>query len=634
MCLLLKTIIVFCLIINNLIILFNNKYNLKVDEYSLKSVNSEDRRIIVNKLVNSGINITPSMLNLIINLDKPLEKIPLIVKELSFLPSFNGHLSKDDIGKISNGELLNALKRVMIKENQALIERNSNNGLKVKDINIKTPDKNDLKNPTLINSTLSKHDIKIENALSEKEQKSQVNIRNDVLIEDKLKNEKNYKQSSSAKSTLTFSPIAKNYSADYEIIKDPTGKLYTSGSYEDFYEMTTDKFNSLQSLMRKRSDVHSFSKINNIYRNSVRQEISTIGLVNKIYLTKNGNFLINLEDLTGSINVLIKNSNVNEDIFKIAKLTIPDQMLYIEGTYNPGEKGKKGIIFANNLLKIDVRKDYTPNKSPDPLSIALISDIHIGSREFEEKLWNRFINFLNGKIGSKNIREIAGKIKYIIINGDLVDGIGVYPNQENDLVISDIYEQFKKASELLSKIPDYIKIFYSSGNHDPVRNAIPRPAVPKKYTEDLLNLGVKCIGNPAFIQTHNVNTLIYHGDSLLDLNMKIPKLKHDKPVKTMEELLKCRHLAPMFGGRTQLAPTGKDWLVIDKIPDIFHTGHIHINGIGYYNNGSPPVILANSGCFQSQTDFMKSFGIVPTPGQIPIISLDTLKYFTLNLNDL
>ena len=145
MCLLLKTIIVFCLIINNLIILFNNKYNLKVDEDSLKSGNSEDRRIIVNKLVNSGINITPSMLNLIINLDKPLEKIPLIVKELSFLPSFNGHLSKDDIVKISNGELLNALKRVMIKENQALIERNSSNGLKVKDINIKTPNKDDLK---------------------------------------------------------------------------------------------------------------------------------------------------------------------------------------------------------------------------------------------------------------------------------------------------------------------------------------------------------------------------------------------------------------------------------------------------------------------------------------------------------
>ena len=89
----------------------------------------------------------------------------------------------------------------------------------------------------------------------------------------------------------------------------------------------------------------------------------------------------------------------------------------------------------------------------------------------------------------------------------------------------------------------------------------------------------------------------------------------------MKEFLKCRHLAPIYGEKTQLAPTAKDWLIIDKIPDIFHTGHIHINGLDYYRN----VTLINSGCFQAQTDFMKSFGIQPTPGIVPIIELDTLK---------
>jgi DNA polymerase II small subunit len=604
-----------------------------MDEDSLKTGNSEDKRIVINKLVNFGINITPSMLDLILNLDKPLEKIPLIVKELSFLPSFNGHLSKDSIGKISNEELLMALKRVMIHEKKSLIESDSNKSLINKDNNVKTPNRDDLQNSTLKNTNSYENDIKIKSSLIEKEQIPQVIMKNEGFNENLSKDEIKIKYSGSAKSSLTFSPIAKNYSADYEILKDPTGKLYTSGSYENFYEMTTDKFNRLQDLMRKRSDVLSFSRINNICRNSVKQDISTIGLVKEIRLTKNNNYFITIEDLTGLINIIVRDSSANEDIFKKARLTIPDQMIYIEGTYNPGEKGKRGIVFANNLLKIDVRKDFTPNRSPDPLSIALISDIHIGSREFEEKLWNKFIDFLNGKMGSKTSREMAGKIKYIIINGDLVDGIGVYPKQEEDLVISDIYQQFEKASALLSKIPDYIKIFYSSGNHDPVRNAIPRPAVPKKYTEDLLNLGVKCLGNPSIVQTHKVNTLIFHGDSLLDLNMMIPKLKHDKPVKTMEELLKCRHLAPIFGRRTQIAPTEKDWLVIDQIPDIFHTGHIHINGIGYYNNGSPPVLLANSGCFQSQTDFMKSLGIIPTPGIVNIINLDSLKYFPLDLNN-
>ena len=109
--------------------------------------------------------------------------------------------------------------------------------------------------------------------------------------------------------------------------------------------------------------------------------------------------------------------------------------------------------------------------------------------------------------------------------------------------------------------------------------------------------------------------------------MLISDLENDKPVETMKELLKCRHLAPIYGKKTQIAPTSKDWLVIEKIPDIFHTGHLHINGIGQYRN----VSLINSGCFQTQTDFMKSFGITPTPGIVPIIELDTFKSVELDL---
>jgi len=111
--------------------------------------------------------------------------------------------------------------------------------------------------------------------------------------------------------------------------------------------------------------------------------------------------------------------------------------------------------------------------------------------------------------------------------------------------------------------------------------------------------------------------------------MLIPGLENNKSVETMKELLKCRHLAPIYGKKTQIAPTSKDWLVIDKIPDIFHTGHIHINDMGSYNN----ILLANSGCFQSQTEFMNSLGIHPTPGILSIVDLDTLKGTQLDLKN-
>jgi DNA polymerase II small subunit len=110
--------------------------------------------------------------------------------------------------------------------------------------------------------------------------------------------------------------------------------------------------------------------------------------------------------------------------------------------------------------------------------------------------------------------------------------------------------------------------------------------------------------------------------------MLIHDLDINNPIETMKEFLICRHLAPTFGEKTQLAPINKDFLLLDKIPDIFHTGHVHINGTGKYRN----VTLVNSGCFQAQTDYMKSFGITPTPGIVPIVELDTLNFFPLNFN--
>ncbi|MFX1337668.1 MAG: DNA-directed DNA polymerase II small subunit [Promethearchaeota archaeon] len=584
----------------------------------MNELNSEQYRLILKKFIDSGINITPFMLEFISNLSNPLEKANIIIKETSFIPKFNGHLTKDFLKKISNDEIQRALKRLSLKEESNLPEQVSN---EIDAYNEKSNIFQDINNEKQMNIT---------SPIDYKEMKAEINQKN-VFHEESSKKYKppevtekkelKIKPTESAKSTLAYKPIAKEYNVEYEVLKDPTGKIYTNGDYDDFYALTIDKFNQLSELMKKRGDTLSATNIGNVLRNTKSQELAIIGMVNEIRKTKNGNYFLTLEDKTGKTNVIIKKDIENQEIIKTLERTIMDQMIFVDGIYNPGETGKKGIMFSNNLTKIDIPGDFQPELSPDPISITLISDTHIGSKEFEENLWNRFVMFLNGKIGNKNLREIAGRIKYIIINGDLIDGIGVYPNQEEDLIIKDLYHQYKKASELLSEIPEYIKIFYSSGNHEPVRNAIPRPAVPKKYVEPLINNGIKCIGNPAVIKTHNVKTLVFHGDSLIDMNQLIPGLDNNNPIETMKELLICRHLAPIYGKKTQIAPINKDWLVIDKIPDIFHTGHVHIYGMGKYNQ----VSLVNSGCFQSQTDFMKSFGISPTPGIISTIELDTLK---------
>ncbi len=561
------------------------------------------------------------MLKNILNTNNPLKNLNLLIKEISFIPSFKSHLTETVIKDISDEKLQRVLKRTISKTKSLLIQEET-----------KPPSEDSSPQQEVVTSSLMDKNIPSEfSPLIEKSKtdyKSQETVITNLLPKKiaKMKNTQKTPGFESTKSIFTYKPIAKEYKANYEVIQDPTNHLFTNGKYDDFYELTIDKYNKLKNLIRKRPEVSSATNINNIFRISNSIEISTLGLVDKIHQTKKGNFLFTLEDLTGKISVLIQNNSENLDSVKIIQRTLNDQMVFVKGLYNPGEHGRKGIIFASYISKIDIPTDFQPNISPDPLSIALISDTHIGSKEFEEGLFAKFINFLNGKSKNKLLREKAGRIKYLVINGDLIDGIGIYPNQQEDLVIADIYKQFKKASEILLEIPDYIKIFFVSGNHEPVRNAIPRPAVPKKYCEDLVDIGIKCLGNPSLIKTHNVNTLIYHGESMHDMHRIIHDLDINKPVETMKEFLICRHLAPTFGEKTQIAPVNTDHLIVEKIPDIFHTGHIHINGVGKYRN----VTLVNSGCFQAQTDFMKSFGIMPTPGIVPVIELDSLDFLSLD----
>ncbi|MFW9949370.1 MAG: DNA-directed DNA polymerase II small subunit [Candidatus Thorarchaeota archaeon] len=579
----------------------------------------QEKRLIVNRLATSGINITPESLEIIMSFENPLEMLNLIIRETSFIPSFNSYITVNMLQKISNEEIQKMLQRVISKE------------ISLDKLAFISFDKKP--QVDIVDSSQNSDNLQKENSIKKRIEGNPQEIFaippvENLSINLKIPVRKSIKSkiNKSAKSSLQFKPIAKDYDFSYEILKDPTGKLYTNGEYDDFYNLNLDKYNKLKNLMRKRPEMKAAININNIYRLSRNFEISTLGLVNDIYQTKNGNYIISLEDTTGAINVLIRNDSDHAEYFHIIERTVKDQMLYVDGIYKPGEQGRLGIIFANSISKIDIPANYEPNLSEEPLSIALISDLHIGSREFEEKLFIKFLDFLNGKSNNPKFREIASKIKYILINGDLVDGVGVYPNQQEDLIISDIYKQYETAAKLLSRIPDYIKIFYIAGNHEPVRNAIPRPAVSKKYCEELVDLGIKCLGNPSLINTHNVNSLVYHGESIHDMNLLIHELNINNPVETMKEFLICRHLAPVFGEKTQIAPLDNDWLVIDKIPDIFHTGHIHINGIGKYRN----VSLVNSGCFQAQTEFMRSFGIIPTPGITPIVELDTLNIFPLD----
>ena len=71
---------------------------------------------------------------------------------------------------------------------------------------------------------------------------------------------------------------------------------------------------------------------------------------------------------------------------------------------------------------------------------AFLSDLHIGSKYFMEDEFTEFVDWISSP------DPIAKKIRFVLIGGDVVDGVGIYPNQNKELVCQTIEEQLDKVN--------------------------------------------------------------------------------------------------------------------------------------------------------------------------------------------
>jgi DNA polymerase II small subunit len=304
-----------------------------------------------------------------------------------------------------------------------------------------------------------------------------------------------------------------------------------------------------------------------------------------------------------------------KELFEQASHLVLDDVVGINGKLtNDGR-----LLIANKLVFPDV-----PNRgfrsSPSSGKAIFISDVHIGSTTFLVKQWEAFISFLKGESPDRNLRELAGEVRYLVVAGDIVDGIGIYPGQENELVIRDVYKQYETAAEYFNQVPEHISIIMCPGNHDAVRQAEPQPALPL-HIQEMFDSRIIFVGNPALVDLDGVLVLMYHGRSIDDFVASVPGVSYQDPTKAMVEMIKRRHLSPIYGNRVSIAPEKNDHFVIDRIPDILHCGHVHTVGIKPYRG----VLLINSGTWQSQTEFQKRVNVVPMPAKVPVVDLSNFK---------
>jgi len=413
----------------------------------------------------------------------------------------------------------------------------------------------------------------------------------------------------------------------YKIIFDPTNMI-NSDEKKNFFKIFESRYKKTLKILSSRPESRQLRKIKNIkeFRNKSRfnsldkenggpRIIDSVFVAGLIMLKKNrmNDVELVIDDTTGSIPAVCR----TKDLISEASTLVLDQMLMLE--ISPSKRNSNDFI-VKDIIFPDI-PEHVPSKSGTESYVALISDLHVGSKYFMEKEFKDFVSWLSSD------DDIVRKINFVCIAGDIVDGIGIYPNQDRELIDLNIKSQISYAADLLEKIPKRMHVFLIPGNHDPGRRALPQTALTNlRDFKSLENFSI--LGNPSFIELNRVKLLMFHGQSLDDVIATVPGLSYSKPVEAMKILLRSRHLSPIYGNRTPIAPESEDMLVIDDVPDVFHAGHVHITQVGRYKG----TLIVNSGAWQRQTKFQQTMGINPTPGICILVNLATLQSFKKDFN--
>jgi len=413
-------------------------------------------------------------------------------------------------------------------------------------------------------------------------------------------------------------PLASEYEGQIQILEDSPAE--PSGDLAGFVEHFRSRFRALEGILRKRIDMRDAVTIGMALNMPLKAKMKVIGFISNKRVSGTRVF-IDLEDNEDSITVMASDGETMRKGLTI----LEDQVICVDAV-----KYKPDLLIAKDFIWPDI-PGRNPRRSEQPLCAALLSDVHVGSVHFQKELFGRFIQWMNMEVGPPQSRALAARVKYVVVAGDLVDGIGVYPNQMDELEITDIWEQYEAAALMLSELPDYVEVIVLPGNHDAVRRSLPQPPISQQYAELLDDDGrIHLLGNPCHLLINGVEAYISHGKALDDILSKIPGMGFQNPLAGMELLLRCRHVAPTYGSSTPIAPEKVDRLVIPSAPDIFQMGHIHIYGKRRYKGTT----IVASGSWQAQTPFQKRVNLTPTVGVAPIMDLQTHQVIDLDIKRL
>src|SRR5918996_3458513 len=233
---------------------------------------------------------------------------------------------------------------------------------------------------------------------------------------------------------------------NYKVILDASINVNTGEGVEGYTALFRSRYEKSLRILSLRPESKRITKITSIKQktgsnskniksdklydvrgNPISNSTSVVsGLLMSKRGKKNGVEIV-IDDFSGSLSALATTSELK----KQASMLTLDQMVMLEvENINNNKKKAQGFV-VKYIISPDI-PDHLPTRSKIESYVVLISDIHVGSKNFMEAEFIRFLNWL-----SSNDDELVRKIKFICICGDIIDGIGIFPNQDKELLETD-----------------------------------------------------------------------------------------------------------------------------------------------------------------------------------------------------
>ena len=244
-----------------------------------------------------------------------------------------------------------------------------------------------------------------------------------------------------------FPMEARDVDSEIEIHFDITGRSTTEGKMFDMQSFFSDRLRQIRQMMivgrslPRRPISNSEAWRNRQRYSSTDYEVTLVGLVSETRWARSGNFNFVIEDETMQIRCSLKPPSGASNLHPALDGLMNDDVVGVSGHFLIGERNP--LFLANDIHMPPLGRHSKATASEDEaVSAAFLSDVHVGSKTFLAPQWEKMIEWFRTD-------PLARTVKYFVLSGDGVDGVGIYPGQQRHLAITDLFNQYGELARLL-----------------------------------------------------------------------------------------------------------------------------------------------------------------------------------------